>query len=457
MNSTCLVRAASSATSGSSGSSASSVRRSAAGCSRISAAIRVTGAAAVGITAAPGPRPRSSPRRRPPSRAAARTRAARPARSRGRRGRRRARPGRRCRRPRSGRGRAGRGCRRQPARGIDRGAQVDAGRDHVGDGRVQPQPGAGDRAVGPAGQAERVDRDLLAAEVVRPRRHAGGRDGVGDQHDPARRRREREPADRCGDVVQVGDQPAGQPRVGQALPDHPGFPVVQRAHGVEQVGDQPGAGVRGGLGLLGGGVAVPDADQHAGVDQAADRGQRTGPLGRQRVHPQQPGRGLDQRLDRLRGGVAQQRRVVRAVPGGRQERTLDVHAEHPGAAEVGGQRGRPAQARDEIRHRGGDERRHERGDAGLRQPGGHLGPAGRVGGDEVDPEAAVDLHVDQAGNQDAGREDHVRRYVTVRLSGSDTQITPSDTATHAGPSGTLSATTRGAPITCTGTSPGPEH
>jgi hypothetical protein len=104
---------------------------------------------------------------------------------------------------------------------------------------------------------------------------------------------------------------------------------------------------------------VPHADQHAGVDQAADRGQRTGPLRRQRVHAQQPGRGLDQRVDRLRGGVAQQRRVVRAVPVGRQERALDVHAEHPGPAEVGGQRGRPAQPGDEVRHRGGDEGRHE--------------------------------------------------------------------------------------------------
>ena len=132
-----------------------------------------------------------------------------------------------------------------------------------------PEPAM--RAVRPAGQAERVDRDLLAAQVVRPRRHPGGRDRVGDQHDPARRGGEGEPADRRGHVVQVGDQPAGQPRVGEALPDHAGLPVVQRAHRVEQVGDQPGAGVRGRLGLGRGGVAVPDADQHAGLDQPADR------------------------------------------------------------------------------------------------------------------------------------------------------------------------------------------
>ena len=32
-------------------------------------------------------------------------------------------------------------------------------------------------------------------------------------------------------VVQVRDQPAGQPRVGQRLADHAGLPVVQRRAG----------------------------------------------------------------------------------------------------------------------------------------------------------------------------------------------------------------------------------
>jgi hypothetical protein len=88
---------------------------------------------------------------------------------------------------------------------------------------------------------------------------------------------------------------------------------------------------------------------------------------------------------------------------------------------------------------------------------GHLGPAGRVGGDEVDPEAAVDLDVDQAGDQDAGRQVHVRADPPYVSPATTPTITPSETATQAGPSGTLSATTRGARITCTGTSPGPEH
>jgi hypothetical protein len=108
------------------------------------------------------------------------------------------------------------------------------------------------------------------------------------------------------------------------------------------------------------------------------------------------------------------------VPVGSQERALDVHTEHPGAAEVSRQRGGPAQRGDEVRHRCGDEGGHERGDAGLRQPAGHLGPTGRVSGDEVDPETAVDLDVDQARDQDAGRKVHVRADATVRLARNDT-------------------------------------
>ena len=192
MNSTCLVRAASSATAGSSGSSASSVRRSAAGCSRISAAIRVArrgGGRDHGSTRSAAGR-LGPPRRRPPPRAAV-PYASRPASQVARAER--SSPSQTRSAVRAGLDPAEVGpaedVGRQPGRRVDGGAQVDAGGDHVGDGRVQPQPGAGDRAVGPAGQAERVDRDLLAAEVVRPRRHAGGRDRVGDEHDPARRRR----------------------------------------------------------------------------------------------------------------------------------------------------------------------------------------------------------------------------------------------------------------------------
>ena len=118
---------------------------------------------------------------------------------------------------------------------------------------------------------------------------------------------------------------------------------VRTAGPSASVGDQPGAGVRGGLGLLGGGVAVADADQHAGLDQPADRGERAGRSGASVCIRSSPGAASISASTASGVGVAQQRRVVRTVPVGGQERALDVHAEHPGAAEVGGQR-RPSGA-----------------------------------------------------------------------------------------------------------------
>jgi hypothetical protein len=97
--------------------------------------------------------------------------------------------------------------------------------------------------------------------------------------------------------------------------------------------------------------------------------------------------------------------VVRAALLRVEERALEMDAEDPRPRRKG-HLGGPAQGLGQDRDRRGDERRQEAGHAGLRQAPDHRLPAGLVGVDQVMPEEAVDLQVDQArGEQPAGQGD----------------------------------------------------
>ena len=304
-----------------------------------------------------------------------------------------------------------RGSRGQFARRSQAGAVAPGqhGAHHVRHGPVHPQRRAGQGAVGAARRLAVAGRqhDRLAAEQVLARRHARARGGVGDQADPARARPRTRPAQATGaHMVQVGDQAAGQPGVGQRLADHARLPVVQRALRVEQVGDHPGAPAPAAAATWPAVASLcPTLTSTPGRGQLADGGHPAVHLRRQRDQPEHALPRSQQLTDGRRAGRDDPVRVVRTAPGGRDERPLQVHAEHPRAAvrQPPGEPGRAAQRRGRARQRGavtnvGRNAVHP----GLRQARGHRRPAVRVRGHQLDAEVPVDLEVHQARDEHPG-------------------------------------------------------
>jgi hypothetical protein len=151
-------------------------------------------------------------------------------------------------------------------------------------------------------------------------------------------------------------------------------------------------GVDGVVGLLVGGVAVPERDPDPGGREPADRGTTTLPLHRQGRHDDRAGTRREQPVDVRRARVAQECRVVRA----------GVPLAEPGALEVG-----PGQCsgldegpqRPHLRlqpvQRVGDEAGDHRRGAVPEVGGGHRG--GRLRSvDERRAPAAVGVQVDEA-------------------------------------------------------------
>ena len=224
-------------------------------------------------------------------------------------------------------------------------------------------------------------------------------DRVGDEDDPAVGLAAEGDVEGGGvDVDAVGDERHRDPVVGEDGPDHPRLAVVQRRHGVEAVGDQPGAGVDGGAGLGQRRRRVADRHDRPPAGQGADG--RDGPvdLGPQGHQPDGAGQGRQP----LRVGRADQGTGVGAV-GPAEEGALEVGAGDPGPG-----RGAVGRRRDPVDpgpvglQRCGDQGR----EPGRRALGGEEGveavPVGGGGGgghvDVVDP---VDLEVDEPGGQDA--------------------------------------------------------
>jgi hypothetical protein len=250
-----------------------------------------------------------------------------------------------------------------------------------------------------------VQLDDLAAQLVPAGRHAERRDGVADQGDPATRRLHHHLADGRVDVVEVGNQPAGQAGVGERLPGDARLAVVQAALGVEDVGDHARARLGGGRDLLGERVGVPHRHQHAGAGQALGRLDRALPLRRQRDQGEDLRAGLHEPVDPLGGGVDQVAGVVRTSPARREERALQVHAQQAAAAgPLAGRRlrgSRPGHRRRQVGDRRADEGGERRGHAGGGQPAQDALPARLVRVHQVDAEGAVELEIDQPGSEHA--------------------------------------------------------
>lgn len=139
--------------------------------------------------------------------------------------------------------------------------------NQVFDFLVQVGDGAGDGAVGQQCLAL-VDGDHLAAQVEGlALRHAVGPHGVADDKRPVPQQPEGGPQHRRVDVEAVANQFAPDTAVVEHGAHHAGLPVVEAAHGVEQVGGVGDALVKGGLGLVvvRGGVGDGHGAQLAGL------------------------------------------------------------------------------------------------------------------------------------------------------------------------------------------------
>ena len=110
--------------------------------------------------------------------------------------------------------------------------------------------------------------DHLAAQVEGlALRHAVGPHGVADDKRPVPQQPEGGPQHRRVDVEAVANQLAPDTAVVEHGAHHAGLPVVEAAHGVEQVGGVGDALVKGGLGLVivRGGVGDGHGAQLAGL------------------------------------------------------------------------------------------------------------------------------------------------------------------------------------------------
>lgn len=148
------------------------------------------------------------------------------------------------------------------------------------------------------------------------------------------------------DVDAVVDQLDHHPVVREQGQHRPGRAVVQRGHAVEQVGGHPGAGIDGGAGCVVGRVGVTDRGHRPRAHEVSDRVQPPGAFRGEGHHPNVAGAGVEQGIDVLRRGVAQQRRVVGAAVRHGQERSLQMDA---GDAPGGGRPGQPPHGRDHVR------------------------------------------------------------------------------------------------------------
>ena len=68
-------------------------------------------------------------------------------------------------------------------------------------------------------------------------------------------------------MFQVENEARGGARIGESGTDHSRFAMVEASLGVEQVGDEGGAGVERGARLLGRGVGVTDGHGDTGCGQ----------------------------------------------------------------------------------------------------------------------------------------------------------------------------------------------
>ena len=199
------------------------------------------------------------------------------------------------------------------------------------------------------------------------------------------------------DVDTIHDQTHSGPRIGQQRPDQPRPAVVQRWHGVEEVGPIANARIETGLGFGVRGHGMPRADRDATFGQRRDQVQRAGELGRQR---DQPHTALWRPVaDSIQIRQTQIGRIVRPLLLRVDERPLHVEAQRDGPAIAGATTlGQDVLGRGDRSRRRGDDSWQEGCDAVTGQLGRHRPNSSRLSR-EIMPECAVDLQLDKAGSQ----------------------------------------------------------
>ncbi|MNV02461.1 hypothetical protein D3C71_926970 [compost metagenome] len=167
----------------------------------------------------------------------------------------------------------------------------------------------------------------MAAELVFTVGHAGGGGRVGDAVQA--RNRAQSHADGAGVHVQQVRNQFGVFGVGQGCADDPRLAVMQRAHGVVEVGETAGAGLQRGHAFLITAQGVADLHANAAAAEVADQGIVTGDFRGNGDHP-------DRCERQVRFDFGHQRGVgevgLRAEFAGVDVGAFEVHAEHPGAA-----------------------------------------------------------------------------------------------------------------------------
>jgi len=174
-----------------------------------------------------------------------------------------------------------------------------------------------------------------------------------------------------------------------------GLARAEGPHRVEEVGDRarPAGEGRARLGCRRVRVAAGDGDPPA--PQEVDQLERPRQLRGERHVDDRPG--ADQPLEQRRVGIAPSRCGVAAQPLGREERPLEMRAEH---ARRGAVLRNLAQRRDELFLGRRDEGRLIGGDTRAQQRLADAPVALGVSGEEVDADEAVHLKVDEAGRRD---------------------------------------------------------
>ena len=204
------------------------------------------------------------------------------------------------------------------------------------------------------------------------------------------------------DVDTVGDQAAPKPAVVERRADEARRPMAELRHRIEQMSDatRPRLGRRH-RGLVGG-VAVAETDADPAIDEPADLPRRRG-LSRDRQQQRADPR-IEQGVDIGIGHGHDERRVVGALPGPRQERPFEVDPEDAGrlrGERLAHRRDRFGAAPRPV----GDEGRQAPGRAVGRVSGRDARGAGcRRGLVEQHAAAAVDLGVEEARRERAASE-----------------------------------------------------
>src|ERR671923_285526 len=218
---------------------------------------------------------------------------------------------------------------RHARRRLERTGEGDAERVEIPDSFDHRQRAAGELAVRTAGDPV-ADLHFEAAEAVRAILKAGACHRVRDERHAARSGVPDEPGRLRREVVSVEDD----------LDDHVGprecgardtrIAVAERAHRIEEVRHGSHAGVEGGGGLRGPGVAVSERHGDAAPEQEVDEGVGSRELRRERDHadPARVKESLEQR--RIRISARQGRMRAEALRG--EERAFEMDAEDARAA-----------------------------------------------------------------------------------------------------------------------------